>query len=543
MDVKGTEEAFIKFYKPSDQEFPIGAIGGNDTVGFSFTAPSSMYMVAGQDINIGATSNLNLGGEYTLIGATSTIILTSPEINIPNNLNVSSIRTNQVSSFNVETQYLNVNLIKFDNLINQYVNNISGVDYINIDAPLRTYNFNYISNTGGNNPGVVFQYSDLLDGSLIFNSNNRFVLSKPLDVNQITTDSIIVNNYAGNSISSLRISTGSLFSGFLSSIHTQTSTLSATNTITASTIAIDRIVGNASATNVFTNNLFPISAGAQIGFGPTTASGGYYNQGYFRSTFTSVIQPNTVAGQLSNVVRVNGILSTNTLTTQFLLGAGPVAGTSIYTNTLLPNGSSGLGNTGNNFFTQGCFASTFTSVIQPRTDAGVSVANSNVVRINGFVSTQNVFVSTINRKLYPYTSTLNTPPSTFSYAASNTRSSTVPYVLYSNVAFPNAGWFSLSQKAIFTRASGGSDTHQSILYTPGAFISTPSQKDGYATLPYLNENNSSTFTTLTTQLYISSTQLNRNIILYNGTNNNFVGNLFLDSLNITYTPSQGINPE
>ena len=182
----------------------------------------------------------------------------------------------------------------------------------------------------------------------------------------------------------------------ISSIHTQSSTITATNTIRGGTVATDRITGGTQDFNTFTNNLFPTSASAGVGYGPTTAGGGYYKDGYFRSTFTSVIQPDAVAGQLSNVVRVNGILSTNTLTTQFLAGAGPIAGTSIYTNTLLPNGTSGIGNTGNNFYSVGCFTSTFTSVIQPRTDAGTSVANSNVVRINGFVSTQNIFSSTIN---------------------------------------------------------------------------------------------------------------------------------------------------
>jgi len=168
--------------------------------------------------------------------------------------------------------------------------------------------------------------------------------------------------------------------------------------------------------------------------------------------------------------------------------------------------------------------------------------STNTLKANN-ISTNSLFVSSINAKQYPYTSTLNAPPSTFSYAASNTQSRTVPYVLYSNVAFPNAGWFNVSQKAIFTRASGTSDTHQSVFYTPGAFISTPSIKDGYATLPYTNQNNNSTFTTLTTELYISSTQLNRNITLYNDTNNNFVGNLFMDRLVATYNPSRGINPE
>jgi hypothetical protein len=187
----------------------------------------------------------------------------------------------------------------------------------------------------------------------------------------------------------------------------------------------------------------------------------------------------------------------------------------------------------------------------------LNLSNNSIVGVNGIssilistntlkanlISTNSLFVSSVNAKQYPYTSTLNAPPSTFSYAASNTQSRTVPFVLYSNVAFPNAGWYNVSQKAIFTRTSGTSDVHQSVLYTPGAFISTPSIKDGYATLPYVNQNFNSTFTTLTTEIFVSTTQLNRNIIIYNDTNNNFVGNLFMDRLVATYNPSRGLNPE
>ena len=120
------------------------------------------------------------------------------------------------------------------------------------------------------------------------------------------------------SISTLRISTGILNTNGISSLNIQasnifTSTLRATNTMTASTIAIDRIVGNASATNVFTNNLFPLSAGAQLGFGPALGSGGYYNFGFHRSTFTTNINPATDGATTSNNIKVAGHLSTVSL--------------------------------------------------------------------------------------------------------------------------------------------------------------------------------------------------------------------------------------
>jgi len=461
MDVKGTEEAFIKFYKPSDQEFPIGAIGGSDTVGFAFTAPSSIYMVAGQDININATSNLNLGGEYTIIGAISTILLTAPEINIPDNLTVSSIRTNQVSSFNVETQNLNVNLIKFDNLINQYVNNISGVDYMHIDAPLKTFNFNYISNTGGNNPGVVFQYSNLIDGSLTFNSSNRFVLSKPLDVSEITTDSLIVNNSVENSISSLRISTGNLFSGVISSIQFNASSINANRAF------INNLTGSGSATT--TTNLYPQSAGAQIGFFGSggTNSGGFYNQINARSTLTQVIVPDIVG------------------------------------------------------------------------------AFSNNIRIQGNLSTQNVFVSTINRKQYPTRSTIGGPffPSSFTIDGSV---SATPQLLISSINFyAGAGNYDISQRMAFIKLTGGTsvDAHGSILVASTNTLLVPDSNAGYGQVPQVNDVGHSTFTTMYTSITIGTNSFQRQYKYLDTTGGNYTGSLYLERPVITYIPSQGINPE
>jgi len=176
----------------------------------------------------------------------------------------------------------------------------------------------------------------------------------------ISTNSLFVNNSVENSISSLRISSGNLYSGFIftnsyngsntganlnmnggvfptsgtakdlgasgafrwnnlwvstiSSIHTQTSTLNVQTAINASSIGVDRITAVNGGTNTFTNNLFPIGAGAQLGFfgSAGTNSGGFYSQVNARSTITQVIVPDVV-GAFSNNIRVQGNLSTQNI--------------------------------------------------------------------------------------------------------------------------------------------------------------------------------------------------------------------------------------
>jgi hypothetical protein len=326
----------------------------------------------------------------------------------------------------------------------------------------------------------------------------------------------------------------------ISSIHIQSSTIGTRQ------IATDRIVGGpTSVNNTFTNNLFPNASFYSIGYGSNTAQGGYYQQGNFRSTFTNVIQPATDAGQLSNVVRVNGILSTNTLTTQFLNGAGPIAGTSVYTTTLLPNGSVNIGNTGNNFYQSGCFNSTFTQVIQPRTDASVSAANSNVVRINGFVSTQNVFVSTINRKQYPTRSTIGGPffPSSFTIDGTT---ATTPQLLISSINFyAGAGNYDISQRMAYIKLSGGAsvDAHGSILVASTNTLLVPDSNAGYGQVPQVNDVGHSTFNTFYTSITVGTNSFERQYKYLDTTGGNYTGSLYLERPVITYIPSQGLNPE
>ena len=481
-----------------------------------------------------------------------------------------------------------------------YVPNISNVNNIQLNSQTsmtnmslnNSYNLLYYTIGSSNLPVAsdwyLFPANDKVDIG-----NNILYNASLLSGTSVSTNNLSTGTFFTGSLSTLSLNTSSItantingvnnilrLNGFVSSQSIRASTIVSSNIFTSSirTSVVETNTGTAGSSNsrfdyvstssvrtnilqpasgigaITTYSLTPIDVNQNLGTIPTPFFFGYINN----LSNNNLSSGNIIGGSINvSSVRANTITGTSTIFTSTLRA------TTINTNT----GTAGVYNSAFDYIST---ASVRTNTLQGATGSGTvttfslqpinntqslntnfNVGWSNAVitniiatNISTLSTTTNVLsVSTINRKLYPYTSTLTIPASTFSYAASNTQSATVPYVLYSNVAFPNAGWFSLSQKAIFTRASGTSDTHQSVLYSPGAFISTPSIKDGYATLPYTNQNNSSTFTTLTTQIYISSTQLNRNIILYNGTTNNFVGNLFLDRLNVSYTPSFGNVPE
>ena len=82
------------------------------------------------------------------------------------------------------------------------------------------------------------------------------------------------------------------------------------STITAGTMTLDRLFGGPIATATTTGNIYPFSAGAQVGFGSNSAQLGFYNEGHFHSTFTRVIQPTLDAGAFSNILYLNGNIST-----------------------------------------------------------------------------------------------------------------------------------------------------------------------------------------------------------------------------------------
>jgi len=403
----------------------------NDITGFFIQSISTINITADKTIGIGTNEQL-------LLSATNNITATTPQFNIVSNATVSSINTNFISTGGIYADRativndLSANNLFTTNLLTFFIGNP-----LPFQSPV-TFNDNL--NISGNNI-----------------SNTFLLQSSNISTNFISTGSLFVDNSVENSISSLRTSTGALFAGVISSIQFNASSINANRAF------INNLTGSATAT--FTTNLYPQSAGAQLGFfgSAGTNSGGFYNQINVRSTLTQVIVPDVVG------------------------------------------------------------------------------AFSNNIRVQGNLSTQNVFVSSINNKLYPYTSTLNIPFSTFSITGNQAGT---PILLYSNVDFRTQGFHRISQKSIISKNTGGSsaDIHANIFYTVGAFPSTPSITDGYSALPFINQDNASTFTTLVSEFYVS-TPTTRNILYYDSTANNYTARLYMGTLFDTYTPQFGINPE
>ena len=240
-----------------------------------------------------------------------------------------------------------------------------------------------------------------------------------------------------------------------------------TSTMNADQVVLNNLVGGSVLGATTTTNIYPFSAGSLVGFGSNISQNGFYAEGHFRSTFTQVIQPT---------------LDNNTF--------------------------------------------------------------SNIVYINGNISTPNMYISSINQKMPPFWSTLNIPNSTFIINGTLAGNPAVPIVLYSNVQFPpyTKGMYKIYQRAILTKnsAGGGTDIHGNIFYTQGTFPSTPGLfHDGYCALPYVNNNGFSSFTTLTTITAIS-TITTRNICYYDQSAATYTANLYMGRLGVEYVPSVGV---
>jgi hypothetical protein len=511
-----------------------------------------------------------LGGNFTLgafattyTGTINTPLTINNELNMGNNniSNVSIITAGDVRATNVIASNItasNINILSTLKVPSLSTNVISVYSAL-YDGEEQSGAILFSDISG--NYKTVMSYSEPYFG--IFNLSSFFVLTQgdslqTADGNSSYLAQESIGIQASNGFANLTsLGTGVVIQANIGYIN-----INAANTITL--LSDDAGIGLEAETGVFMNDNYGASLNLELGNITALAEGSNTEGQITLSTFTNNININSgsniVAIAKNNIfcqaTDVYQISTTSVILTRdvYMSNIYGIGGTNIRVNDNISMPSSvlyaGAVQTANAYVStlNAPFGSSNAiNVVNPLNMCNNYISNVTNLYASTIsttsLNTSNISVSSINFKQYPYTSTLNAPPSTFSYAASNTQSRTIPYVLYSNVAFPNAGWFNVSQKAIFTRASGTSDTHQSVFYTPGAFISTPSIKDGYASLPYTNQNNNSTFTTLTTELYISSSQLNRNITLYNDTNNNFVGNLFMDRLVATYNPSRGINPE
>ena len=269
----------------------------NSFSNMNLTATGSLGIIGGEATVIGST-----GGNVT-IGATGALYQTQ----------IGNLQGGPIVIFSSNTGFS----ITDGNIIFEAQSNISLTAYTG-DTTITACNVNIL----GQNSILMAAVT----GLTIETGQVDFIETSNVNFNNATLSNIrtlYASNATIQNISTLRLSTGTLFANSISSINFQasniqasnifTSTIRATNTMTASTIAIDRIVGFNSATNVFTNNLFPLGAGSQIGYGPTLAGAGYYNFGFHRSTFTTNINPATDGATTSNNIKVAGHLSTVSL--------------------------------------------------------------------------------------------------------------------------------------------------------------------------------------------------------------------------------------
>ena len=185
-----------------------------------------------------------------------------------------------LSTFNGSTTFLSSAVGFISSLTVNSLTVGSGIGYVDFGA-IRAV----IVSSVQTNTGLLLASSITGDGSQIFNLNAISSLSLQSTVRGLGTIGYLSSF---NSISSLNISSGNI----------------TTSTLRTSFLSTNLIVGT-----VITQTLNPFSAGAQLGFGSNTSQNGFYGEGHFRSTFTQVIQPTLDNDGFSNVVRINGNIS------------------------------------------------------------------------------------------------------------------------------------------------------------------------------------------------------------------------------------------
>ena len=433
------------------------------------------------------------------------------------------------------------------------------------------------SNTGTsylNNISTNFLYAISNVSTLIMNTSNlnttNVSASNISSFNYVATNTLYSFSTVTSNITHFQGPTATIFAGAsfapaystsrISTLSLGTSTNRWFQTWSLSTIAstiitdnaiVNNLVGGPILTATTTTNIYPFSAGSLVGFGATTASNGFYAEGHFRSTFTQVIQPTLDNDGFSNIVRINGNISTpniytSTIYTNFIstgsfyissFNANSIsAGTLIFSSLSFQNISIGTG-----------FISSL-NVNSLTFGTGTGYADFTALRA-GLVSsiqadTGAQKLSSLNLKMPPFWSTLSIPTSSFTINGANAGT---PIVLYSNVQFPpyTKGLYKIYQKAILSKTGGANplDLHGNIFYTQGTFpSSTTLFHDGYSALPFVNNTGTSTFTTCVTMVSISSITT-RNISYYDASAAGYTANLYLGNLAVEYVPSLGFSSD
>lgn len=204
------------------------------------------------------------------------------------------------------------------------------------------------------------------------NADNAFGTS--LSYQNISTQNITGFNLLGTTIlstqaifcSSIQIGPQDAILDIVGPIRAQdmsTLTLQA-STITAGTMTLNTLFGGPTTVNTTnTQNLYPLTTGAQVGF-TTTLAGlpGFYASGNFRSTLTQVIQPTldadtpgSAANLFSNIIYIKGNISTpnirvsSIVSGNFTLTTGALV-QKVVTSVTAPTGTVSLNLTQGNIF-------------------------------------------------------------------------------------------------------------------------------------------------------------------------------------------------
>lgn len=146
---------------------------------------------------------------------------------------------------------------------------------------------------------------------------------------------------------------------------------------------------------------------------------------------------------------------------------------------------------------------------------------------------RNINVSSVNGYPYPWTSTLGNVVSTFTLSGNT---ATTPKLL-GYITFPYTGDYFITQKAAFTKLTGGvaQECHGILMTNGGGLPTFPGGNFGMSALPTIGENSRSTFTTLVSNIIVVP-PLTKGIYYYDPTGNNYTASLISDIPVIHYNP-------
>ena len=240
--------------------------------------------------------------------------------------------------------------------------------------------------TGLGSFGYLSSFNSI--SSLNISTGNIFAANATgttLSYQNISTQNITGFNLLGTTIlstqaifcSSLQIGPADAILDILGPLRTQdVSTVTCqVSTLTANTVTVNRIFGD-SVNVTRTQNLYPLTVGALVGFGATTAELGFYSEGHFRSTFTQTIQPTLDNNAFSNIVRINGNISTPNIFSS-TINSGTVTLTTggftqrVVSSAVAPSGTVSLNLTSGNVFF-------FTTAIPTATTVNFTTASATV---------------------------------------------------------------------------------------------------------------------------------------------------------------------